>query len=258
MSTIAPATAVVGGADRARRRRQVERRATSQAFWSALGVIWSIGLWFWGIFTLVQVVTTSVIARFLEDADGEIVISAGPVGSPQIFLFVMGIVTAAGLLTLHVSAGGTRRSAVRGWLLAAPAVGVTFAVAGLLLTALVRWIASFAADRWGSSVAGYGTPPFEGAPAAALALAILGTATFLTGVAVNAVYRRLGGWWGTLALPLVLAPALLAHGALLLGGDTRGGVPGPGTTAAGWLLSLPCLAAAALLMHLLVRRLPID
>ncbi|PWD50226.1 hypothetical protein C8046_05660 [Serinibacter arcticus] len=88
----APAVPPVPSAapDRAERRRRLETRATSQAFWSALGMVWTIGLWFWAIFTVVQVVATSLLARFLESQDGEIVISVGPVGAPQVFLFVMG------------------------------------------------------------------------------------------------------------------------------------------------------------------------
>ncbi|PWD50225.1 hypothetical protein C8046_05655 [Serinibacter arcticus] len=125
-------------------------------------------------------------------------------------------------------------------------------MASVLVTALVRVIAGLA---WAGMPAGYDVPPFEGALPAAASLAVLGTTAFLSGLAVNLVYRRLGGWAGTLALPFVLAPSLVAHWGLL--DDVEAG-SGFGATAWGWWVALPCIAVAALITHLLLRRLPID
>lgn len=240
-------------ADRAARRRALEARATQQAFFGAFLMVWAVGLWLWVIFTAVQILVTLLLARFLELGDGNVVISIGPVGAPQIFLFVMGLVTGAGLLTIHVTAGGTRRSAVRGWLLAAPAVGATFAVVSVLVTALVRWISALA----GSAPA---VGPFLGAAPAVAALAVLGTAAFLAGVCGNAGYRRYGAGGGTLFLPVAIAPVVLAYVALLpAGGFASDTAVGPGADVAwwGWLLTVPCLAAAAALTWLLHRRIAI-
>lgn len=238
-------------ADRAARRRALEARATQQAFFGAFLMVWTIGLWLWAIFTAVQILVTVLLARFLDQGDGNVVISIGPVGAPQIFLFVMGLVTGAGLLTIHVAAGGTRRSAVRGWLLAAPAAGATFAVVSVLVTALVRWIAALT----GSAPA---VGPFAGAAPAVAALAVLGTAAFLAGVCANAGFRRFGAGRGTLFLPVALCPVVLAYLALLpAGGFASGTGPGAGVAWWGWLLTVPCLAAAAGLTWLLHRRIPI-
>jgi len=248
-------TAAVGAptADRAARRRALETRATQQSFFGAFFVVWTVGLWLWAIFTAVQILVTLLLGRFLDPGDGSVVISIGPVGAPQIFLFVMGLVTGAGLLTIHVAAGGTRRSAVRGWLLAAPAVGATFAVVSILVTALVRWISALTGA----------TPtvgPFSGAAPAAAALAVLGTAAFLAGVCANAGYRRFGAGGGTLFLPVALAPVVLAYLAPLPDGGFGSGatlVPGAGVAWWGWLLTVPCLAAAAVQTWLLHRRIAI-
>lgn len=237
------------------RRRALEKRATAQAFWGALIMIWTIGLWFWAIFVVAQVVVTAILGRVLSEADGEVVISVGPVGPPQIFLFVMGIVTAAGYLTIHVASGGTRRSATRGWLLAAPAVGVGFAVVSTVTTALVRWLALVLPGWFGRSEA---VAPFADAVAGTAALAILGTTAFLTGIAVNAVYRHLGGGRGTLCLPVVVAPLLLGHWLLVPDLANSSPAAGAGVGWLAWVAAVGLVAVAAAGVTLLLRRIPID
>ncbi|GMA32011.1 hypothetical protein [Litorihabitans aurantiacus] len=242
-------------AARAARRRAVERRGLEQILVGALGLVAAIGLWFWGILVVLQVGIGIVLPRVLDDEEAGIQISAGPVGPVQVFLFVMGIVTAAGLLTVHVAAGGTRRSAWRGWLLAAPVVGVSFAVVGLGVTALSRAVAT-ASGPDGASLPG----AFEAAVPTACGLAILGTTAYLTGIAVNVTYRRLGGGLGTLALPLVGAPVILAHVVLMGGGSGDGGVgdvPGVATSVVGWAAAVGCAVVAGVLVALVVRRTPI-
>lgn len=248
-------------ADREARRRRLEGRATLQAFLGAAGMVASIGLWFWGILAVVQIGLGVLLPRLLDvlgSGSAGASVQVGPVGAPQVFLFVMGIITGSGFLDVHVAAGATRRSAWRGWVLAAPAVGIAFAAVGLLTTALARLVAAAIVPDQAAAAGAHG--PFDDALPVAAALAVLGATAFLVGIAVNLVYRHLGGGLGTLALPVALAPVVLAHVVLLQGGASTpdgGSVPGVGTSPLGWSLAVVCLALTPPLLHVLLRRLPI-
>ena len=238
--------------DRLTRRRQLERKATRSAFDYALGIVWSIGLWFWAIFTAVNVLANVVLARFVLGT-----VEVGPGGSPQVFLFVMGIITGAGMLSIHVVAGGTRASLVRGWLLAAPVIGAGFAVLTTVLVVVV-----------GRLTTGNPIPSWDAMVGITLGGLVLGTLVWITGISVNAGYRRWGGWRGTLTLPLVLAPVAGAFWGLQRGSTSIETVAqespllgwglGVATSPLGWLIAVAMLAVAGLVMWLLVCRISID
>lgn len=223
------------------RRSQRERLGTQMAFWGAMGMTWAVGVFFWVIYLAIQVVSTFAVARWGEESVDLSISQAAPV-----FVFVMGILTPASLLTVHVVSGATRRCAIRGYVAAAAVIGLTFAVAQTLFTLLAGWLAGVAGIEMDA-----GSDPLG--MVAGLTVAI--TIAFLTGVAVAAGYRRLGGALGTLALPVLLAPAALTFWST---GALRGQVSiGVGVTGIGWLAALAGLVIAAGVVWLLLRRIPI-
>lgn len=218
--------------DRAARRRALERRGMNETFWSALIMVWTVGIWFWVIYIAIMVGLTFVMTRFAPE---DVTVVFGQVQTPAVFLFVMGIIVVAAILNVHVLSGGTRRSAARGWVLAALALGTTFALASMGVALLVGWIATL-----------QGADQFVGVQtwSTLLAQVFASTEGVLAGIAVALGYRRFGGWLGTLALVVTAGPA-----ALLL--DRLGTEP-----AMGWLPP-GVVVFTALLVWLLLRRIPI-
>lgn len=233
---------VTGSRERQLRRRRLERQGTQMSFWGATGMTWAIGIVFWVIYIAIQLVATLAVGLWGEERGVSISIGqAAPV-----YVFVMGIITVASLLSVHVISGGTRRSAIRGYLAASLLIGVTFAVTQTLFTMLAAWLAGVAGLEVEAS-------PEPLSLVAGLTIAI--AAGYLSGLCVAAGYRRLGGSVGTLVLPVWLAPgagALWLLGAL--GGD---GLIGFGIGATRWLAALGCLLIGAVMVWLLLRRLPI-
>ena len=248
---IADATAAPENS-REQRRRDLERRSLRAAFADALGMTWTIAAWFWGIFLVVQIVVAFLANRYADK--GIDLANFTPYGAPQIFLFVMGIVTGSGFLTVHVLSGGTRRSAVRGWLVAAPVLGVSFAVVNLLVGWIVKGAISLVGGE-AESTTFYG----DGEPiTATAALAVIGTVMYTSGLAVFAAYRRWGGWLGTLALLVTLAPASFMSWSFDQGRAVEVAFPGVGTSGLGWVGAVVAIPLAAALVYLLLRRIPVE
>lgn len=183
-----------------------ERRATSAVTWNLVGATWWIGAWFWAIYVAVLALQAAVP---LLSGDTELRSAAGSFTAPWIFLFVMGIVLLAQMSRLHLVAGGTRRTLVHGEWRAAAIIAVTFGAAGWLLLALVDLVVR-ALGHDVRPVDGILVTSGSGTWFALLAHVLASGVLFTTGILVGHVYRRLGGWRGTLALPLTLLPAAVA------------------------------------------------
>lgn len=127
------------------------------------------------------------------------------------FPFSISIVLVSGHLTMHVLSGMTRRSFARGAIVGAVGTGLLYAVGltGLLL--IERAI--YGRLGWFHGADGNNEPRTEviasGLPTyfwGTLAICIAGT---VSGLLVALAYYRWGGWWGTLMLPMTLAPLWL-------------------------------------------------
>ncbi|MCM3661740.1 hypothetical protein M3148_12190 [Georgenia satyanarayanai] len=212
-------------------------------------------VWLWAI-----VVVGAALAIAVVDRVGTVNVSmvqfvrTGPL---VWFLFSIAVIVATTYLTAHVANGMTRRSFLTGGLVAAVSSSVLHAVtaAGLLLLEGVLYDRmgwqhdaepgeEYTAGVWES---GLGTLLVDHA-----LLALSGT---LTGLLVGITYYRLGGWWGTLALPLTISPILAVM--FLTSWTEAPFVPfdAPGWSA--YLVGAVLVLAAGLAFALLVRRVPI-
>lgn len=175
-----------------------------------MGVYLVLWAWMWAV-CLVGV----TVAIVLTDRLGTVELSVAQFirNGPLVwFLFSVGVIIVAACLTPHVANGMTRRSFVVGTLTATVIGSLLFAAAsaGILLLEGVVY------DRmgWGHhAVEGdsYTAGVWEaGVGTLLLDHALVTVAGSVTGLLVGVTYYRLGGWWGTLALPLTLLPILAA------------------------------------------------
>lgn len=207
-----------------------DRRATRAVATNIVGGTWWSGSRFWAIFVVVIAVQAAIP---ILGGDVDLRSSSGFFTAPWIFLFVMGIVLLAQVSRLHVVAGGTRRSLLRGERQASAVIAVTFGATGWLVLRLSDVVVR---------ALGHELRPVDGALATsgtsiwlALLVHVLASGVlFATGVLVGHAYRRVGGWLGTLALPLTLLPAAAALAAFEVAG--RDGVLVPDVPA--WLVVL--------------------
>lgn len=162
-------------------------------------------------------------------------------------------------LPLHVAHGMTRRSFAQAGLLAAAIAALVYA--GAMTTLLVIERSIYSERGWfhgmdsvpGTTVMSAGVWPYL------WGVVMLFAAGSMTGLLVAAVYYRVGGWWGTVWLPLTLAPLLLiATVALNPVTQWRPWNFGPAFSGP-WqpVLGVAVLAIAACAFYLLVRRMPI-
>ncbi|WP_448071616.1 hypothetical protein [Georgenia yuyongxinii] len=122
------------------------------------------------------------------------------------FGFSFAIVTAHTHIGLHVASGLTRRSFVVATVVVGLVAALVWAVVGALGLELEGVV--YAAQGW-PQVAGEGgaeLDPAAGFAATAAPFALSFATGQLSGLVVGMAYYRLGGWWGTLALPLTVAP----------------------------------------------------
>ncbi|MEE6287741.1 hypothetical protein V2J52_08760 [Georgenia sp. MJ173] len=177
-----------------------------------------LGVWMWAI-----VLPATVVILLITDRVGTVDVSILQFvrNGPGIWmLFAVAVIVTTGYLPFHVANGLTRRSAIRGALLAALLGSLLFSVPMSL--AVLAEGAVYDAMGWAHDAT-------SGADAAAgvwqqgfgpmlldYTLACLSGA--VAGLLVGMAYYRAGGWWGTLALPLTVLPALAVT---FLGGDTQ-------------------------------------
>lgn len=192
--------------DRASYVAAADRRATRAVAENTVVATWWVGGWFWAIYAAVLTVL-AVVDILAEDA--QIRSAAGSFASPWIYLLVMGIVLPAQTSRLHLVAGGTRRTLLQGERWSVVALGATFGLAGWLVL-LGRDAAVRALGHDVAPVEGVLVTVGGGAWLGLLVHVLASGAFFATGVLVGHTYRRLGGWLGTVTLPLTLLPAALA------------------------------------------------
>lgn len=213
-----------------------------------------LGVWMWAI-----VLPAAAIVLVVIDQVGTVNVSALQFvrNGPGIWmLFSVAIIVTTGYLPFHVANGMTRRSAVRGALLAALLGALLFAVPMSL--AVLAEGAVYAALGWPHEAISSAdvTPVWDrgfGPMLLDYTLACLGGAA--SGLLVGTTYYRVGGWWGTLAVPVTILPAIAVT---FLGGDTQ-------ATIGSWVLTPPVatvvtvvlILAAGLAFALLARNVPI-
>lgn len=233
-----------------RRRPPQWRRATT---WLSHVQIF-LACWFFVVILVVAIPAVLIVSRYTDIAIS--VLSMGLHGAIWV-PFSMSIVTVAGYLTAHVAAGMTRRSFSTGALLAAVLTGALYTVAFTVLLAVERWI--YTAQGWRHASTTHDGLVFDpGVLTLAGGLMLLITSATISGLLVGLFYYRLGAWWGTLTLPLGLAPLVLTS--LLTLDPERQFTPWsvpfitPGTQP---LLGILILAVSAAGVVLLARRIPI-
>lgn len=213
-----------------------------------------LAFWFFVVILVVAIPAVLIVSRYTDIAIS--VLSMGLHGAIWV-PFSMSIVTVAGYLTAHVAAGMTRRSFSTGALLAAVLTGALYTVAFTVLLAVERWI--YTAQGWRHASTTHDGLVFDpGVLTLAGGLMLLITSATISGLLVGLFYYRLGAWWGTLTLPLGLAPLVLTS--LLTLDPERQFTPWsvpfitPGTQP---LLGILILAVSAAGVVLLARRIPI-
>ncbi|MBU4336623.1 MAG: hypothetical protein KJ548_08605 [Actinobacteria bacterium] len=203
--------------------------------------------WFWVMATAVVAVATAQYAPL-----GFSFIGYGRQAVAW-FLFSQAITLVAGSLRIHVAAGMTRRSFVRGSLGAHLVIGFAHGVVFVALLQLERLVHQ--AAGWSFEVHD-GLDP-TGTRIGVLLMDFGGSfvVASLSGLLVGIVYQRVSGWWGTLALPLTVGPLLVVLGSsggdvgqILLGGVATGQI---GVVAA--LVTGAALASAAAFALLSIR-----
>lgn len=197
--------------------------------------------WFWVAVVPVVVVLSLVLARIEGELDAAVVLymRQGAIWFP----FAQAIILVAAFLRPHVAAGMTRRTFARATLVVAVGTGVAYAVVLVALAAVER--ALHHAAGWGWRVADAGLAD-EASPAGLLLteLVLLCVAANVAGLLVGIVYQRVGGWWGTLALPLTAGPVLLVPALL------NGFSPSPAGRDS-WAAAAPGVLACLLVIALL-------
>lgn len=211
--------------------------------------------WFFALAIIVVTAVLFTISRFTEPQMSGVQFAYHGILWYQ---FAMMIVVFVGYAGVHVVHGMTRRSLLVGSLLAAAGTAMGYALVITLLLLVERWAYSWLGWYHGLSnidaeVLGGGLWPY--AWGAVLIFAVGN----LSGLLVAAAYYRLGPWWGTLCLPLTLAPLLLVsvfamdHEVQWTPWDLTTDVLG----AASPVLAVAVIATGVLAYHLLVHRMPI-
>ena len=174
-----------------------------------LGVHLFVYVWLWLICIIGVSVAISIVAAATTTVNLSIVqfIRQGPL---VWVLFSVSILVATTYLTPHVANGMTRRSFVRGGLLAAALAGLLHAATAAALVLLEGALYNrMGWDHAAQSGRDYLPGIWElGLGPLLVDHVVAATAGTVAGLLVGMAYYRLGGWWGTLALPLTVLPIL--------------------------------------------------
>jgi hypothetical protein len=185
---------------------------------SLLAWFGQVALWYWAI-VLVVVVAVPLVVASVGDVGTSTIWFARQSGVWFPFAIMIGIATT--YPPVHVASGMTRRSYVRGALLAAVGTAVAFAV--LMAGGLMAERAWYGAMGWDWSLQdqGWFDPDVT---FGSLLVAYLATfvVAYTSGLLVGTVYAVAGGWWGTLTLPLTAGPSLVMT---ILVGNSNDWVP---------------------------------
>jgi hypothetical protein len=217
----------------------------------------TMAAWLWATMAVAAAVVIVLLSRFAEVEMS--IFQFGRHGALWTG-FAMAIIVCTAGIAAHVANGLTRAAFVRATVVVGVVVGVAYAVlAGLGLTVEG---AVYDANGW-SHVGGSGDVLTENDFAAAAGLSLVPglalsfVAGQLSGLLVGMAYYRLGGWWGTAALPLTLAPIYLVGSPGLDTGQFQLLAPLDLPTPVAALVSVVVLALAALAYYLLARDVPI-
>ncbi|WP_127130685.1 hypothetical protein [Georgenia sp. SYP-B2076] len=217
----------------------------------------AVGAWLWATMAVAATVVVGLLSRF---ADVEVSIFQFSRHGALWTGFAMAVIFCTAGLAAHVASGLTRAAFVRATVVVGVVVGVVYALLagiGLELEGLV-----YGANGWSHVGSGGGVDPQHGFdPPSGLGvvpgLALSFVAGQLSGLLVGMAYYRLGGWWGTVVLPLTLAPIYLVGSPSLTTGQLQLLAPLDLSAPAAAIVSVAVLAAAALAYYLLARHVPI-
>lgn len=167
------------------------------------------------------------------------------------FPFSMAIGTTSAFVGVHVAAGLTRRALGIGAVLHAVVMGLAYTV--VMIVALQIERAFYGTQGWGQAFLGESSVFVDTSQIGWILadLALVFVAAHLSGLLVGVVYYRVGGWWGTLALPLTLAPLLVVVPILAVE------LLDPLSTGPRVLIAIGVLAVAAAAYMAIVDRVPI-
>ncbi|MEV0891998.1 hypothetical protein [Promicromonospora sp. MEB111] len=176
----------------------------------------TVGLWFWGVYALYAVGIT--VGNAAAGNDLEISALDATLGAARWPMIALGVLASSGILTLHVAAGGSRRSMSEGVVRGAVVVGAGWGVVTTLALLGERLLSTSLGMTWRR----LGALPFD-SPLTVLgttaAEALVLTTYILVGACIGIGFRHTGAWGTLLIVPLAL-PAVLADLA------TRSGVVG--------------------------------
>jgi len=189
----------------ARAHHRAATRAARRRFLRALFVA---GAWFWACWAVLVLSLPVIVDRWGGEAEGLTYDAAG--GPVRWVAFAVGAVVTAGTLTVHVAAGGTRRSFVEGGLRAAAVAGPVLGALVVLLTLAERGVYQALDRYWQGPAAPLGVDSPTGVAVQVVGEALVVVTYLLVGIAVVAGYRRAGPWRGTLLVLPLLVPCALA------------------------------------------------
>jgi len=184
--------------------RAVRRSPFVRTIQHQLGMQLVLGAWFWGVILTGVVLATVLVASF-GTVESSIVQFARQ--GTLWFPFSMMVLTVASGLTPHVAAGMTRRSFAAASAVVALVLGVAYAAVLVGLLQVERVV--YDAAGWPQTLTDTGldiTSSTTDVGPLLTSLAMTAAAATVSGLLVGIVYYRAGGWWGTLALPLTVAP----------------------------------------------------
>lgn len=168
-------------------------------------IIVYVGKWFWAVIALCLAIAVG-IAAWVGGTDASLAQFAQHGGIW--FPFSLMIMLPPMLLSAVIVGGLTRDAFVKGTLLTAVGTAAGFSVLMVALLWLERW--AFGALGWGvGRVEDLARPALESPPAHLWGLFLLYLVANVSGLLLSTVYYRYGALWGTVALPLTLAPIAL-------------------------------------------------
>ncbi|MGB3828153.1 MAG: hypothetical protein WA962_05195 [Ornithinimicrobium sp.] len=211
--------------------------------------------WFWALAVVVIAAVLFTISRAIDPQMSAVQFAYH---GTLWYQFAMMIAVFIGYAGAHVANGMTRRSFTLGSLITAAVTAAVNAAVITVLLVLEQWI--YAQSGWyhgrsniDAEVLTNGLWPYVWGGV------VIFVAGNLSGLLVAATYYRVGGWWGTLCLPLTLAPLLLVsvfaldHEVQWTPWDLTTDVLGTGRV----VLAIVVIAVGALAYSLMVRRIPI-
>ncbi|MFI8527054.1 hypothetical protein ACIGB8_21545 [Promicromonospora sukumoe] len=176
----------------------------------------TVGLWFWGLYALYAVGIT--VGNAAAGNDLEISALDATLGATRWPMIAIGVIASSAILTLHVAAGGGRRSMFEGVLRGSVVVGAGFGVVTTLALLGERLLSTSLGMTWRR----LGALPFD-SPLTVLGTTVaeaLALATYALVGACIGIGFTYGGARGTLLIVPLALPAVLADVA------TRTGVIG--------------------------------